>query len=56
MINNNSQKKKIIDDILAKYNTEIAVIKQRRDKIISEFLEILNKKKLEELRKQIKQL
>ena len=56
MISNNSQKKKQIDDVLAKYTTKIVVVKQKRDKIISDFLEVLKEKKLEELRNSLKQL
>lgn len=56
MINNNLQKKNQIDDILAKYSARMAVVKQKRDKIISDFLEVLKQKKLEELRNSLKQL
>lgn len=56
MINNNLQKKKQIDDALAKYTAKMAVMKQKRDKIISDFLEVLKEKKLEELRNSLKQL
>jgi len=56
MPNNNSQKKKQIDDMLAKYNTRMSALKQKRDKIISNFLEVLKEKKLAQLRDQLKQL
>jgi len=56
MINNNALKKKSIDGILAKYNARIAVLRQKRDKIISGFIEILKEKKLEELRSLIKKI
>lgn len=56
MTNDNLRKKKQVDDILAKYNARMAVVKQRRDKIISDFLEVLKEKKLEELRNSLKQL
>ncbi len=53
MPNNNAQKKKQIDDAVAKYNARMAVLKQRRDKIISDFSKVLNEKKIAELRKQL---
>jgi hypothetical protein len=56
MTNDNLQKKKQIDDVLAKHSARIAVVKQKRDKIVSDFLEILKEKKLEELRNSLKQL
>lgn len=39
----NVQKK--IDAIVAKYNTRIPILKQKRDKIISDFSKVLNEKK-----------
>ena len=56
MPNNNSQKKKAIDTILANYNASMNTLKQKRDKIISDFLEVLKEKKLDELRNSLKQL
>jgi len=56
MSNDNLQKKKVIDDVLVKYNARMFVLKQKRDKIISDFLEILKEKKLTELRNSLKQL
>lgn len=56
MLNDNSQKKKQIDDALAKYNMRMLVLKQKRDKIVSNFLEVLKEKKLAQLRDQLKQL
>jgi len=53
MANNNLQKKKQIDDALAKYNTRMSVLKQKRDKIISDFMKVLNEKKIAELREQL---
>jgi len=53
MPTNNSQKKKQIDEALAKYSARIAVLKQKRDKIISDFSKVLNEKKIAELRKQL---
>lgn len=52
----NAQKKKQIDDALTKYNARMAALKQKRDKIVSDFLEVLKEKKLEELRNSLKQL
>ncbi len=56
MANDNFQKKKQIDSVLAKYSTRMVSVKQKRDKIISDFLEVLKEKKLEELRNSLKQL
>lgn len=56
MINDNTQKRKAVDDILAKYAARMTVLKQKRDKIIDEFLEVLKGKKLKELRDLLKQL
>ena len=53
MQNDNIQKKKQLDDALTKYNARMSVLKQKRDKIISDFLKILNEKKIAELRKQL---
>jgi len=53
MITNNSQKKKTIDDALIKYNARMSILKQKRDKIVSDFLKTLNEKKIAELRKQL---
>lgn len=51
---NNTQNKKMIDGILAKYQARMSALKQKRDKIIFSFLEVLKEKKLEELRNLIK--
>ena len=56
MANDNLQKKKQIDDVLAKHTAKMAVVKQKRDKIISDFLEVLKEEKLEGLRNSLKQL
>lgn len=56
MTKDNSQKKKAIDSILTSYNARIFALKQKRDKIISDFLVVLKEKKLEELRNSLKQL
>lgn len=55
MSSSNVQKKKQIDDILAKHDARMAVVKQKRDKIISDFLEVLKEKKIEELRNSLRQ-
>lgn len=56
MINGNSQKKKTIDDILTKYNARMAALRQKRDKIISVFLEVLKEKQLDSIRQLLKRL
>lgn len=56
MSSNNLEKKKQIDAVLATYDAKLAIIKQKRDKIIADFLETLEKKKLEELRNSLKKL
>ena len=56
MINNNALKKKSIDGILAKYNARMAVLRQKRNKIISDSLDALKEKKLKELRSLIKKI
>jgi len=53
MATENAQKKKQIDDAVAKYNARMAVLKQKRDKLISDFSKVLNEKKIAELRKQL---
>ena len=56
MKNDNIQKKKVINGVLVKYNAKMSILKQKRDKIISDFLETLKEKKFEELRNSLKQL
>lgn len=56
MTSNNSQKKKAIDIAVVKYNARLFALKQKRNKIISNFLKILKEKKLEKLRSSLKQL
>lgn len=56
MINDNTQRKKQIDYVLTKYNSRMSALKQKRDKIVSNFLEVLKEKKLAQLREQLKQL
>ncbi len=53
MASDNRQKKKKIDAVVVKYNARMAVLKQKRDKIILDFLKFLNEKKIVELRKQL---
>ncbi len=53
MINNYTKKKKQIDDTLLKYNSRMALLKQKRDKIISDFSKFLSDKKIAELRKKL---
>jgi hypothetical protein len=53
---NNAQKKKAIDEILAKYSAKMAALKQKRNKVVSDFLETLKKKKIEEIRNSLKKL
>lgn len=54
MINKNIQKKKEIEGILAKYMVKMSVLEQKRDSIISSFLEALKKKRLDEIRQLLK--
>lgn len=54
MANNNAQKRKEIDGILTKYNARMIILKQRRNKIILNFLETLKEKKIKELRNSLK--
>lgn len=54
MANDNLQKKKVIDNILTNYNARVIALKQKRDKIICDFLKALKEKKLEELRNTLK--
>ncbi len=50
MPSDNVQKKREIDEILAKKGAQMTALKQQRDKIISEFNEVLKQKKLAELK------
>ena len=54
MNSDNLQKKKVIDRALANFNLKILDLQQKRDKIISDFLEVLREKRLEELRNLLK--
>lgn len=56
MSNNNLQKKKEIEKIVAEFATKFSVLKKRRDDIVANFLDALKEKKLDELRKSLKQL
>jgi len=53
MLNDNSQKKRQIDDVLARYDTRMTLLKQKRDEIVSDFVRILSEKRIAELRKQL---
>ena len=53
---NNIQKKKRIDDVLTTYSAQMLMLKKKRNKIIADFLEVLEKKKVKELRNSLKQL
>lgn len=55
MAEDNTKKKKDIDEVLVKYKEKMAALKQKRDKIIAEFSGALKDRKLEELRNSIKQ-
>jgi hypothetical protein len=55
MDSDNIQKKQEIDVILAKKGAQMNVLKQKRDKIISEFNEALKEKKLAELKNSLMQ-
>jgi len=55
MPSDNIQKKKEIDEILAKKGAQITALKQKRDSIISEFNEALKEKKLAELKNSLMQ-
>ncbi len=52
----NAQKKKEIEDISSEYMAKIVVLKKKRDSVISNFLEVLRKKRIEEIMQSIKQL
>lgn len=54
ILKNNAQKKKAIEDIRVKYSAKISVLKKKRDKLISGFLEVLKEKRLNELRNSLK--
>ena len=55
MPSDNIQKIKEIDEILAKKDAQIIALKQKRDKIIFEFNEVLKEKKLTELKNSLMQ-
>lgn len=55
MTNKNLQKKEI-EKIVAEFAAKFSVLKKKRDDIVVEFLEALKEKKLDELRKLLKQL
>jgi hypothetical protein len=49
------QKKKEIDDIFKDYIGKMNIIKQKLNKVVFEFLEYLKEKRIEELKKNIKE-
>ena len=53
MQNSNTHNKKQIDDAVAKYNMRMAGLVQKRDTIISDFLKVLDEKRISQLRKQL---
>lgn len=52
-MNKNAQKKKEIDDIVVKYKASMFALRQKQDSIIAKFIEALEKKRLEEIRKSL---
>lgn len=53
MVNKNAQKKKEIEDIMAKYKADMFTLRQKQDSIIAKFIEALEKKRLDEIRKSL---
>ena len=56
MTNKNLQKKSEIEKIVAEFAIKFSKLKKRRDDIVASFLDALKEKKLDELRKSLKQL
>jgi len=56
MTNKNLQKKKEIEKIVAEFAAKFSVLKKKRDDIVADFLDALKEKKINELRKSLKQL
>ena len=56
MDNKNVQKKKQIEKIVAEFATKLYSIKKKRDDIVAHFLDALKEKRLDELRKSLKEL
>ena len=56
MPNKNLQRKKEIEKIVAEFATKFSVLKKKRDDVVTNFLEALKEKKLDELRKALQQL
>ncbi len=55
MLNNsNLQRKKKIDFIFKNYHSKMLVLRQKRDKIISDFCDTLKEEKLKKLRDSLK--
>ena len=49
----NMQKKKEIDEIVARYTQRFVELQRKRTTIVSNFLEVLKQKRLEEIRKSL---
>lgn len=47
------QKKKEIDEIVARYTQRFVELQRKRTTIVSNFLEVLKQKRLEEIRKSL---
>ena len=56
MLKSNFQKKQEVEKVVHEYELRMRELKQRRDKLVSDFSEVLKEKRLEELRKSIKRL
>ena len=54
MPNDNAQKKKEIDEVLEGYAAAMDILKQKRDRIVGDFLEVLRQKRIAELRELLK--
>lgn len=52
MAKKNSEKKKEIEGIIEKFMEQMTALRKRRDIIISNFISLLEKKKMEEIKKQ----
>jgi hypothetical protein len=56
MTNDTALKKKQIDDAGAAYDARMVELKRKRDEIISDFLELLKEKRLEEIRNSLRKV
>ena len=52
--NKNNLKKKEIDKIFNDFRSKLSILKQKRDAVVSDFLEVLKEKHIEELKKDLK--